>query len=85
MRLFYQANSIWTAVRSELSWPHYRILLQVGNPQAPDWYMQESINHRSWSSRALERQVDKLYYERLLMSKDKDPVIQEAENYIKPL
>lgn len=84
MRLFYQTYPIWTAVRSELSWTHYRILLQVGNSQARDWYMQESIEH-SWSSRALERQVDKLYYERLLMSKDKDPVIQEAEDYIKPL
>ena len=84
MRVFYQAYPIWTAVRSELSWTHYRILLQVENPQARDWYIQESIEH-SWSSRALERQVDKLYYERLLMSKDKEPVIQEAEHHTKPL
>ena len=84
MRGFYLAYPIWTAVRSELSWTHYRILLQIENPQARDWYIQESIEH-SWSSRALERQVDKLYYERLLMSKDKTPVIQEAENHIKPL
>ena len=84
MRLFYQAYPIWTAVRSELSWTHYRILLQVENPQARDWYIQESIA-QSWSSRALERQVDKLYYERLLMSKDKAPVIKEAEDYTKPL
>ncbi|MDP1603972.1 MAG: PDDEXK nuclease domain-containing protein [Legionella sp.] len=67
-----------------MSWTHYRILLQVENPQARDWYIQESIEH-SWSSRALERQVDKLYYERLLMSKDKAPVIQEAEAHTKPL
>ena len=84
MRVFYQAYPIWTAVRSELSWTHYRILLQVDNPQARDWYIQESIEH-SWSSRALERQIDKLYYERLLMSKDKAPVIQEAEDHTKPL
>lgn len=84
MRVFYQAYPIWTAVRSELSWTHYRILLQVENPEARDWYIQESIEH-SWSSRALERQVDKLYYERLLMSKDKAPVIQEAEDHTKPL
>jgi predicted nuclease of restriction endonuclease-like (RecB) superfamily len=84
MRVFYQAYPIWTAVRSELSWTHYRILLQVDNPQARDWYIQESIEH-SWSSRALERQIDKLYYERLLMSKDKAPVIQEAEDHTQPL
>lgn len=45
MRVFYQAYLIWTAVRSELSWTHYRILLQVENPQARDWYIQESIEH----------------------------------------
>ena len=40
MRGFYQAYPIWTAVRSELSLTHYRILLQVENPQARDWYIQ---------------------------------------------
>jgi predicted nuclease of restriction endonuclease-like (RecB) superfamily len=84
MRAFYLAYPIWNAVRSELSWTHYRILLRVGNSKARDWYIQESIEH-SWSSRALERQIDKLYYDRLLMSKDKAPVIQEAENHIKIL
>ena len=29
MRLFYQAFPIWNAVRSELSWTHYRLLLRV--------------------------------------------------------
>ena len=84
MRAFYLAYPIWNAVRSELSWTHYRILLRVESSKARDWYIQESIEH-SWSSRALERQIDKLYYERLLMSKDKRPVVQEAENHIKPL
>ncbi len=35
--------------------------------------------------RALDRQIDKLYYDRLLMNKDKSPVIQEAEKHTKPL
>lgn len=43
MRLFYQTYPIWTAVRSELSWTHYRILLQIENSQAREWYTQESI------------------------------------------
>lgn len=84
MRAFYQAYPIWTAVRSELSWTHYRILLQVENSKARDWYLQESIE-QNWSSRALERQIEKLYYERLLASKDKKPVMQEAEGHTKLL
>ncbi|TID99821.1 DUF1016 domain-containing protein [Legionella pneumophila] len=84
MRAFYLAYPIWSAVRSELSWTHYRILLRVENEAARNWYLQESIDH-SWSSRALERQIDKLYYERLLSSKDKQPVIDEANNHIEPL
>jgi predicted nuclease of restriction endonuclease-like (RecB) superfamily len=84
MRTFYLAYPIWNAVRSELSWTHYRLLLRVENEAARNWYLQESIDH-SWSSRALERQIDKLYYERLLSSKDKQPVIDEANTHIEPL
>lgn len=84
MRLFYQTYPIWHAVRSELSWTHYRILLRIENQTARDWYLQESIE-QNWSSRSLERQIDKLYYERLLSSKDKDPVQQEAKTHTQNL
>jgi len=84
MRAFYQAYPIWISVRSELSWTHYRILLRIENPKAREWYMKEAIDY-AWSARALERQVDKLYYERLLSSKDKQPVIDEANTHIEPL
>lgn len=84
MRAFFLAYPIWTAVRSELSWTHHRILLQVSNEKAREWYSKEAIEN-AWSARALERQIDKLYYDRLLMSKDKAPVIQEAETHTKPL
>ena len=67
-------------MRSELSWTHYRILLGVENYEAREWYINESIA-QSWTARALERQIDKLYYERLLSSKDKQPVINEAKKF----
>ena len=77
MRQFYQTFPIWNAVRTELSWTHYRRLIRIENQQARDWYIGESIaNH--WSARALDRQVSKLYYERLLSSKEKAPLQQEA-------
>ena len=38
-----------------------------------------------WSIRALERQIGKLYYERLLSSQNKAAVEQEASEQSKPL
>lgn len=78
MRRFYLAYPIWNAVRTELSWTHYRVLLRVDNPQARDWYMAEAASQH-WSSRALERQIGTLYYERLLSSQHKAPVEAEAQ------
>ncbi|WP_028620959.1 PDDEXK nuclease domain-containing protein [Pseudomonas sp. Ant30-3] len=77
MRDFYQTFPIWSALRSELSWTHYRRLLRVENDRARHWYMNESAV-QNWSSRALERQINTLYYERLLVSRDRSAVEQEA-------
>ncbi|MFY0657495.1 MAG: DUF1016 family protein [Neptunomonas phycophila] len=84
MRAFYQAYPIRDALRLELSWTHYRTLLRLENAAARDWYLHETIHH-SWSARALERQISTLYYERLLASKEKHPVEQEAEAQTQPL
>ncbi len=84
MRQFYLTFPIRDAVRSELSWTHYRALMRIENPSARDWYQQEAIN-QSWSARALERQISTLYYERLLSSQDKALVEQEAKANTQPL
>jgi predicted nuclease of restriction endonuclease-like (RecB) superfamily len=81
MRQFYQAFPIRDALRHELSWTHYRRLLQVDNDSARLWYMNESAT-QNWSSRALERQINTLYYERLLASRDRGSVKQEAATNI---
>lgn len=65
-------------LRPELSWTHYRLLLKVKDEKARLWYMNESADC-SWSTRQLERQINSFYYERLLTSRDKAPVRQEAE------
>jgi predicted nuclease of restriction endonuclease-like (RecB) superfamily len=84
MRRFYLECPIWNAVRTELSWTHYRTLISIENKQARAWYENECIaNH--WSVRALERQISTLYYERLLASSDKAPVIAEANEKTAPL
>ncbi|WP_440615497.1 PDDEXK nuclease domain-containing protein [Cysteiniphilum sp. 6C5] len=84
MRQFYITFPIRYAVRSELSWTHYRILMRIDSLVAREWYLQEAIMH-NWSARALERQISKLYYERLLSSKDKKLVESEAQKATKPL
>jgi predicted nuclease of restriction endonuclease-like (RecB) superfamily len=84
MRDFYQTFPIWNAVRSELSWTHYRRLLRVDNDHARHWYMNESAI-QNWSSRALERQINTLYYERLLASRDRPAVKQEAATNIQQM
>lgn len=53
MRQFYLCFPIHYAVRSELSWTHYRILMRIGNPSAREWYINEAIS-QNWSARALE-------------------------------
>lgn len=79
MRRFYQVYPIQDAVRPELSWTHYRVLVRIEKPEAREWYMQEAIE-QNWSARALGRQIAVLYYERLLASQDKKAVEQEAQN-----
>jgi predicted nuclease of restriction endonuclease-like (RecB) superfamily len=84
MRLFYQAFPICDALRHELSWTHYRRLLRVDSESARLWYMNESAT-QNWSSRALERQINTLYYERLLASRDRAPVMLEAATHIQQM
>jgi len=84
MRGFFHCFPIWNAVRSELSWTHYRILLRVEDERARRWYMNETPE-QNWASRSLERQIGTLYYERLLVSRDREPVQAEALAKILPL
>lgn len=84
MRDFYQKFPIWNAVRTELSWTHYRTLLRVEHDVARHWYMNEAAV-QNWSTRALERQIGSFYYERLLASRDRPAVEQEAGTHIKEM
>jgi predicted nuclease of restriction endonuclease-like (RecB) superfamily len=70
MRQFYKEFPKWNAVRSELSWTHYRMLLKVEKHDARRFYMNEAISG-NWSTRQLDRQINSLYLNRLLLSKDR--------------
>ena len=84
MKKFYVTFPNTNALRSQLTWTHYRLLLSVENEQARQWYMDEAIAS-AWSSRQLERQISTLYYERLLASRDQVPVRAEAVELTAPL
>jgi len=70
MRRFYTVFPNLNALRSELSWTHYRLLMQVEREEARKFYISEAIEG-NWGTRQLERQISSLYYDRILMSKDK--------------
>ena len=65
MRQFYQEFPIRNALRTELSWTHYRLLMRVDEPNRREFYLNESADS-GWTSRQLERQIGSFYYERLL-------------------
>ena len=84
MRAFFLDFPIRDALRRELSWTHYRTLLKVDSDGARQWYMNEAAT-QNWSTRALERQIGTLYYERLLASQDRTAVEQEAASKLQAL
>ena len=77
-------DSMSTKSRSLLSWTHYRVLLQVDNKAAREWYANESLAE-SWSSRTLQRNISSQYYFRRLASHNKDSVEQEMKTITAPL
>ena len=59
-----------------LSWSHYRALMRVDKKEAREFYETETAEC-GWNKRQLERQIHSLFYERLLMSKDKKRMLLE--------
>ena len=84
MRQLYLTFQNRDTLRPELTWSHYRRLISVENEQARLWYMNEAAEG-VWSTRQLDRQISTLYYERLLASRDKAPVLAEAKEKMSKL
>ncbi len=78
MRQFYLAFPIWHTVCAELSWSHYRLLMRVANEKERMFYMQEAVKS-GWSVRQLERQINTMFYQRILASRDKESVVAEIQ------
>lgn len=76
MRQFYLTFPNCHALRGELSWTHYRMLMRVQDETARNFYLEECVR-ANWSTRQLDRQINSLFYERLLSSQNKDLVKEE--------
>ncbi|MDO5523795.1 MAG: PDDEXK nuclease domain-containing protein [Bacteroidia bacterium] len=77
MRQFYLTFPIRETVSPELTWSHYVELIRITNEQARQFYLVESMQS-GWSVRELRRNISSLYYDRLLLSANKTPTIEEA-------
>lgn len=84
MKQFYTTFPILSTLWRELSWSHYKLIIRLKDERTRNWYAEESVKS-NWSVRALERQIGTFYYERLLSSKEKQPVITEATSNTKDL
>jgi len=82
-RQFYRMFPIATALRSQLSWTHYKIVIRIDAADKREFYVAETVKN-NWSSRQLERQINSNLLERLLVSNDVQKVLAVARNEKQP-
>ncbi|MBQ9183351.1 MAG: DUF1016 family protein [Neisseriaceae bacterium] len=78
MRLFYLTFQKGQTLSDQLSWSHYCALIKVENPNAREFYLQETLK-ANYSVRQLQRQINTHFYERLLSSQNKYAVAAEIQ------
>lgn len=76
-RQFYIIYPIASTLRTQLNWYQYKQLIAIADPDKREYYELEAVNE-GWSGRQLERQINSMLYERLLMSNDKESVLAVA-------
>ena len=82
-RRFYRTYPIATALRTQLNWYQYRLLIQISDNDKREYYELETANN-NWTGRELERQINSGLYERLLLSNDKKSVLEVARKERQP-
>jgi len=82
-RQFYRRYPIANALRSQLNWMQYRLLIRIDDDYKREYYELEASNN-AWTGRELERQINSSLYERLLLSNDKEAVLAVARKQRMP-
>lgn len=65
------------AVRSFLSWTHYRLIMRIKDENARSFYLAE-CSEQQWSTRVLERHINTKYYERTLINQQNTEIVKES-------
>ena len=82
MKQFYQTYpdfEIFYTLCRNLTWSHNRLIMRVSDKTARNYYLTEAAEN-NWSVRTLERNINTMYYQRLLSSQNKETIEKEAEN-----
>ena len=66
------------ALRSQLSWTHYRLIMRVEDDRARDYYIEEAAQ-QGWSSRQLERNIKSGWHQRLLEKPEAGEVSEKSD------
>ena len=74
----FQEDEIRHTLCAKLSWSHIRLILKLENEEARNYYLKESAEN-SWSVRTLDRNISTLYFERLLMSQNREITEEEMK------
>ncbi len=78
MRLVYRAFPIHQKLSDELSWSQYILLSKIEKEDVRQFYFNECIAS-NWGVTELDRQINSLLYERLVLSKNKEEVMEMAQ------
>ena len=76
--LVFPEDSYGFSMAGKIPWSHLRSIMRISDEGERNFYLKETINSR-WSVRELQRQKNSLLYERLILSKDKEKVVELAE------
>ncbi|MCW3167195.1 PDDEXK nuclease domain-containing protein [Chryseobacterium sp. 09-1422] len=82
-RQFYRVFPIASALRTQLNWTQYKLLISIDDEHKREYYIAESVKN-NWSARQMERQINSSLYERLLLSNDKESVLAIAKGELIP-
>ena len=74
---FYRTYPNANTLCSQLNWSQYKLLIAIAGPDKREYYQLEAVNE-CWSKRQLERQINSMLYERLLLSNGKESVLSVA-------
>lgn len=75
IRQFYLTFPIRDALRPELSWSHYRLIIRIEDDRVRKFYIVETIT-QNWNTRKLDRNISSQYYQRILSNQQQK--VEEA-------